>query len=339
MPYIIWLLIFGKYLCKDNNGRALSMLFILWIVAISSMPVYEGWSVFNTTWWYIVSITTVGYGDMYPNTVMGKMYALPIMIIGIGTAAFLIGNIAASLFTALINLRRTKMKGLGNYSSYKNHIVLMGWRGNFTLDILNQIFSDLGRKERNIVLCSESLKERPDTLPKEVVFVKGDIGSEDVLHRAGVTTADKIIITGRDDQETCLAALAVVTADDHDKAHITVKIDNPDNAKHIERLEKFHGDISIIRSLSSNLITQEMQDRGIGEVIAELLDNNGHATPYRVDLKGPVKWERAIYEINYDRVPAVLPFAGITPEGKRVINPSWDVIVSAIFVIANKRPE
>ena len=50
-------------------------------------------------WWAIISLTTVGYGDSYPITTAGKMFAGMVVIIGIGIIAIPTGLIASALTT------------------------------------------------------------------------------------------------------------------------------------------------------------------------------------------------------------------------------------------------
>jgi len=47
-------------------------------------------------WWTIVTVTKVGYGDIYPVTVEGKIIASILMIIGIGILGVLISTLGAS---------------------------------------------------------------------------------------------------------------------------------------------------------------------------------------------------------------------------------------------------
>lgn len=42
-------------------------------------------------WWAIVTVTTVGYGDIVPHTEAGRAVAVVVMVTGIGTAALLVG--------------------------------------------------------------------------------------------------------------------------------------------------------------------------------------------------------------------------------------------------------
>ena len=54
-------------------------------------------SVFHCLWWSIVTLTTVGYGDAYPITTWGKIFASCVMIVGIGVVAVPSGMIASAL--------------------------------------------------------------------------------------------------------------------------------------------------------------------------------------------------------------------------------------------------
>jgi voltage-gated potassium channel len=54
----------------------------------------EKYSVGDGIYWAITTITTVGYGDITPKTTEGKIVAIVVMLVGIGTATLLIGAVA-----------------------------------------------------------------------------------------------------------------------------------------------------------------------------------------------------------------------------------------------------
>ena len=54
-------------------------------------------SIPESLWWAIVTLTTVGYGDVYPITPMGRIFTGFIMIIGLGVVAGFTGVIASAL--------------------------------------------------------------------------------------------------------------------------------------------------------------------------------------------------------------------------------------------------
>jgi voltage-gated potassium channel len=54
-------------------------------------------SIFHCMWWAVVTLTTVGYGDVYPVTVGGKLFTALILIIGLGLVAVPTGLLASAL--------------------------------------------------------------------------------------------------------------------------------------------------------------------------------------------------------------------------------------------------
>jgi hypothetical protein len=53
----------------------------------------------DDVWWAVVTVTTVGYGDIYPHTVAGRMVAIVLMLTGIGFLAVLTATVASATAT------------------------------------------------------------------------------------------------------------------------------------------------------------------------------------------------------------------------------------------------
>ena len=71
---------------------------ILWAVGSFSIILLENGDltdVGNAIWWTIVTMTTVGYGDISPNTELGQALASLAMIVGYATIAIATGFISA----------------------------------------------------------------------------------------------------------------------------------------------------------------------------------------------------------------------------------------------------
>ena len=58
-------------------------------------------SIFHCMWWAIATLTTVGYGDIYPITIGGKIFTGIITLVGIGVIAIPTGLFASSLTSTL----------------------------------------------------------------------------------------------------------------------------------------------------------------------------------------------------------------------------------------------
>jgi len=58
-------------------------------------------SVFHCLWWAVVTFTTVGYGDVYPITLGGRLFTFMVLMIGLGVIAVPSGLIASALTRAI----------------------------------------------------------------------------------------------------------------------------------------------------------------------------------------------------------------------------------------------
>jgi voltage-gated potassium channel len=72
----------------------------------SSAPGTKIHSIGDAFWWAIVTVTTVGYGDIYPVTLEGRIIAAALMFVGIAILGILISTLGAALLES-----RLKRKG------------------------------------------------------------------------------------------------------------------------------------------------------------------------------------------------------------------------------------
>jgi len=54
-------------------------------------------SVFHSLWWSVVTLTTVGYGDVYPVTVGGRIFTFFVLLLGVGIVTIPAGIVASAL--------------------------------------------------------------------------------------------------------------------------------------------------------------------------------------------------------------------------------------------------
>lgn len=96
---------------KNKSGQLISSIaVVLVLILIASVIMYNVeheaqperfTNVFQSMWWAIATLTTVGYGDIYPVTIIGKMLSATIALLGIGLVAVPTGIITAG-FSELV---------------------------------------------------------------------------------------------------------------------------------------------------------------------------------------------------------------------------------------------
>jgi voltage-gated potassium channel Kch len=73
----------------------------------------------NAVWWAFVTITTVGYGDYYPVTNLGRIFAIVLMFAGLGIIGVL-SSYLATTFISIQNRRKVNVEG-GNENGENNN--------------------------------------------------------------------------------------------------------------------------------------------------------------------------------------------------------------------------
>ena len=97
---------FDIFIKTNNFNYTLLIGLLVLIVASILITFIEKVDFFDSLWWSIVTVTTVGYGDIYPKTILGKIVATILMFMGIG----LIGSLTSTISTYFINKESKKSK-------------------------------------------------------------------------------------------------------------------------------------------------------------------------------------------------------------------------------------
>ena len=100
----------GRVFAKKANELISSIFVVLLLMIISSVIMYNVENqaqpdlfdnAFSAMWWAIATLTTVGYGDIYPVTAMGKLLSAVIALLGIGLVAVPTGIITSGFMEVL----------------------------------------------------------------------------------------------------------------------------------------------------------------------------------------------------------------------------------------------
>jgi len=227
---------------------------------------------FDSLYWAIVTISTVGYGDIVPHTFFGKVMTLILILAGI---------IAVSLFTAVItsNLIKKTIFSLKEWEKMEdltNHLIICGYKPQLKVLIDEFLKKNKRLTIKNVVVIHSSLTPEIKIMLNElqyVKFIEGDFSEEEILKKAKANKASKAIIMAENNDTSdskVLATSILLKSLNHD-IYIIAEIINPKFESYLEKI----GCDEIILSEEYNkyLISKAIIDPGISKVIGNLIMN------------------------------------------------------------------
>jgi voltage-gated potassium channel len=274
---------FLRFIQRENLHRLLLIIAILLVISTVGLAFFEtgiGWP--NALWWSIVTLTTVGYGDIAPTTFAGRIIGVVVMIFGIG----MLGMFTATIASIFVEKKLKENRGMKSFK-FENHTILCEWNHR-TAEILRELRSDKRMEGQPVILiANEEMKPADD---EDLHFIKGDI-TEENLKRANLEKAKTVVVLGDEtldanarDAQVVLAALTVESM--NPDVYTIVELVNESNVRHCKRANA--DEIIVGDEFSSRLISRAALDHGISLVLSELLSsrygNEIHKIPLPPEL-------------------------------------------------------
>ncbi len=300
-----------------------------WLLMSLVEPASTGIAAPANFWWYfIVTAATVGYGDLFPESVAGRAVGAYVIVGGIVTLTLLF----TELSNYLSSVRGRRMRGVAGLDLH-DHVVLFGYTPGRTERIVSELTAE-GRFE--IALCAgDEVSENPMPEQAAVHFVRGDLTTADVMARACVDRAQTAVIDGRDDNETLAIAVAVNHA--NPDIHMVAALRDLGRREHLGYVNP---QVQCVQWHMPYLLTEEATDPGITQVYSDLMSSGGHGNTYsvRVPDRFPYKSFGECQMHFGQRFGATL-LALRTADGL-VVSPPWDRPVDSgttLYYVASER--
>lgn len=155
----------------------------------------------NAIWYSLVTLTTVGYGDLFPATVYGRWIGFIFILTSVGIFGLLIGK----LTTLMATLKEDKKLGYSG-TSFTNHALIIGWN-EFGWQVADQLVG-VGKQLAIVTNKKDDvdlIKEKYHSKMVHVLF--SDYNNFDMLKRANIEDCSIVFVNLEDDTEKLVYVL------------------------------------------------------------------------------------------------------------------------------------
>jgi voltage-gated potassium channel len=151
--------------------------------------IIEGWSLIESIYMTVITLTTVGFGEVHPLSKTGHIFTILLVVIGASFFLYIAGSLVQFMVEGRIRDilgRRTLNKKI---ETIKNHYIICGY-GRIGQVLYNHV-------QANQQINTVVIEKNPDLIARlesdKVLYVSGDASEEETLLKAGIQRAKALI--------------------------------------------------------------------------------------------------------------------------------------------------
>lgn len=184
--------------------KVMAALVAVCLAGVLGYMLIEGWSLFEALYMTVITIASVGYGEIHPLSVEGRAFTIGLILCGSATLIYGLSILTAFIVEGELTdiLRRRKM--LKKISALEGHFIVCGMSatGRYVID-------ELAKTGRTFLVIDRDPDKIKGLNAAGILTIEGDATNDAVLQAANVTRAGGLLTTLHADADNLFA---VVTA-------------------------------------------------------------------------------------------------------------------------------
>ncbi|WP_456433631.1 potassium channel family protein [Thermosulfuriphilus sp.] len=152
-------------------------------LGVVGYEIIEGWSLLDALYMTLITVTTVGYGEVHPLSEEGRIFTLVILFLGVALVLYVFSMVTEAIVSGQIQkamgLRRLEKK----IAKLKGHYIVCGFGR------IGQVITEMVSKEHPVVVIENDPVQIARLEEGGYLYIEGDATSEETLIRAGVERA------------------------------------------------------------------------------------------------------------------------------------------------------
>ncbi len=188
-----------------NIVRGIAALLTVWAIGAVGFKVIEGgdWSWMDAAYMAIVTMSTVGFEEVRPLSDNGRLFAMGIIVTGVGAFAYTFAMLGEQLVSGqlLSNLRQRGTEAM--LRRLRGHYIVVGY-GDTGAVVASELHSV---SDSRVVVIDSNAAKVQDASEDGFTGIHGDGGQDEVLVKAGIMRASSLICTVAPDSAALMTVL------------------------------------------------------------------------------------------------------------------------------------
>jgi voltage-gated potassium channel len=208
---------------KETYKGVILLIALVFISAVLFYRFEDGQAATTSIYWALITMTTVGYGDISPESTPGRLVAIVLACFGL----LIYGYIGATIVSVVMEHNLSGVFGM-HKTKYKHHFVICGWTS-----LSDVVLAELLTEYRQIAVITEEqddiiiIKRKGDA--KNIFPIYGDPSKTDILEQANIREAAVVVLCMDDDSKNLITALHIKEL--NPKARIIVRTERAELRK------------------------------------------------------------------------------------------------------------
>jgi voltage-gated potassium channel len=183
--------------------RPLPILLTLLFGGTIGYVLIEGYTPFEGLYMTVITVSTVGYGEVRPLSQTGRAFTIVLIVGGVAAALYTLTELFTMVYAGRLGANLARRRMTRQVDHLRNHVILCGFGR-----VGHQIAEDLAGGGHAFVVVEREPQGVRDATALGYLVVEGDAGSDGVLRAAGVERARVLITAVASDADNLVVTLS-----------------------------------------------------------------------------------------------------------------------------------
>lgn len=191
---------------KNFSSLTISIVMIMTIMVIGAFGyvTIEGYSVLDAIFMTIITVSTVGFGEIKPLSPMGELFTIFMIVFSFGAFAYAVTSITRFVVDGGFRNYFVNKRIIRKISKLENHVIICGYGRNGS-----EAGRALQKKGYSFVVIEDNVEVVNEIRTNQkILYVEGEATDDNVLERAGINKAKALISTLPSDADNLLVVLS-----------------------------------------------------------------------------------------------------------------------------------